>query len=120
VPVTFVGKSYDRHRIASRMALHKIASPALTAPHLDLYHIARREYGGQWPDCRLQTVERQLLGLRRADDLPGSEAPAAWLDWIRDGSGAVDRVLEHNRLDVLSLCALLGVLAGRDQTGTTG
>ncbi|MCA8976113.1 MAG: ribonuclease H-like domain-containing protein, partial [Planctomycetes bacterium] len=115
VPVTYVGKSFDRHRIAVRMALHKIRSPVLTAPHLDLYHIVRREHGGSWPDARLRTAEDRLLGLHREDDLPGSEAPAAFLSWIRDGSGPVDRVLEHNRLDVLSLAALLGVLAGRDK-----
>jgi uncharacterized protein YprB with RNaseH-like and TPR domain len=60
----------------------------------------------------LRTVERHQLGLDRHDDLPGSEAPAAFLDWIRDRSGPVDRVLEHNRLDVLSVAALLGLLAG--------
>lgn len=112
VLVTYVGKSFDRHRIATRMALHGIRSPALTARHLDLYHVVRREHGKEWPDARLRTAEQRLLGLHRRDDLPGSEAPAAWLDWIRDGSGPVDRVLEHNRLDVLSLCALLGALAG--------
>lgn len=117
--VTFVGKSFDRHRIATRMALHRIASPVLTMPHLDLYHVTRRVHGGHLPDTRLRTVEEHLLGLRREDDLPGSEAPAAFLAWIRDGSGPVDRVLEHNRLDVLSLCALLGVLAGGDQTDTS-
>jgi uncharacterized protein YprB with RNaseH-like and TPR domain len=113
VPVTFVGKSYDRHRIAARMAVHKIRSRVLTAPHLDLYHVVRRAHGKQLPDARLKTVEAHLLGLHRSDDLPGSEAPAAFLDWIRDRSGPVDRVLEHNRLDVLSLVALLGLLAGR-------
>jgi uncharacterized protein YprB with RNaseH-like and TPR domain len=112
VPVTFVGKSYDRHRIAARLALHKLQAPVLTARHLDLYHVVRRLFGKQWPDTRLATVERELLGVHRTDDLPGSEAPAAFLDWIRDGTGAVDRVLEHNRLDVLSLVALLGALAG--------
>lgn len=112
VPVTFVGKSYDRHRIAARMAVHKIRSPVLTAPHLDLYHVVRRSHGKQLPDARLKTVEAHLLGLHRDDDLPGSEAPAAFLDWIRDRTGPVDRVLEHNRLDVLSLVALLGLLAG--------
>lgn len=112
VQVTFVGKSYDRHRIAARMAVHKIRSSVLTAPHLDLYHLTRRAHGKQLPDSRLRTVEQHLLGLSREDDLPGSEAPAAFLDWIRDRSGPVDRVLEHNRLDVLSLVALLGLLAG--------
>ncbi len=112
VPVTFVGKSYDRHRIAARMAVHKIRSSVLTAPHLDLYHLVRRSHGKVLPDARLKTVEAHLLALHRTDDLPGSEAPAAFLDWIRDRTGPVDRVLEHNRLDVLSLVALLGVLAG--------
>jgi hypothetical protein len=111
VPVTFVGKSYDRHRIAARMAVHKVKTPVLTAAHLDLYHLVRREFGKRLPDARLRTVEAEVLGLRRHDDLPGSEAPAAFLDWIRDRTGPVDRVLEHNRLDVLSLVALLGVLA---------
>ncbi|MCK5942727.1 MAG: ribonuclease H-like domain-containing protein [Planctomycetes bacterium] len=110
VPVTFVGKSYDRHRIAARLAVHKITAPVLTDRHLDLYHVIRREFGKQWPDSRLRTSEEQLLGLFREHDLPGSEAPAAFLDWIRDGTGPVDRVLEHNRIDVLSLCALLGVV----------
>ena len=112
VPVTFVGKSYDRHRIAARLAVHKIRAPVLTPLHLDLYHVVRRRYGKEWPDTRLRTVEQRLLGLHRHDDLPGSEAPAAFLSWVRDRTGPVDRVLEHNRLDVLSLVALLGVLAG--------
>jgi len=110
VPVTFVGKSYDRHRIAARLAVHKIKAPVLTDRHLDLYHVIRRQFGQHWPDSRLRTAEERLLGLYRDDDLPGSEAPAAFLDWIRDGTGPVDRVLEHNRLDVLSLVALLGVV----------
>lgn len=113
VPVTFVGKSFDRHRIAARCAVHRIRAPILTEQHLDLYHVIRRAFGRQWPDTRLRTAEERLLGLRRDDDLPGSEAPAAFLEWIRDGTGPVDRVLEHNRLDVLSLVALLGALAPR-------
>jgi uncharacterized protein YprB with RNaseH-like and TPR domain len=112
VPVTFVGKSFDRHRIAARMAVHRIRTPILTAPHVDLYHAARRAFGRQLPDCRLRTVEEHCLGFTRTGDLPGSEAPLAFLQWLRDGTGAVDRVLEHNRLDVLSMVALLGHLAG--------
>jgi hypothetical protein len=112
VPVTFVGKSYDRHRIAARLAVHKVAADVLTAVHLDLYHVVRRLHRAEWPDTRLCTAEQRLLGVVREDDLPGSEAPAAFLSWIRDRTGPGDRVLEHNRLDVLSLVALLGVLAG--------
>lgn len=110
--VTFVGKSFDRHRLHTRMTLHRIPSRVLDPRHLDLYHLARRVWKAELPDCRLRTIEEHRLGLRRRDDLPGSEAPQAWLDWIRDGTGPVDRVLEHNRLDVLSLVGLLGVLGG--------
>jgi uncharacterized protein YprB with RNaseH-like and TPR domain len=113
VPVTYVGKSFDRHRIAARLALHKIRADVLTERHVDLYHVVRRGFARQWPDCRLRSAEERLLGLFRRDDLPGSEAPAAFLDWLRDRSGPVDRVLEHNRLDVMSLCALLCALAVR-------
>jgi uncharacterized protein YprB with RNaseH-like and TPR domain len=108
--VTFVGKSFDRHRLAARMTLHKIESPVLTDRHLDLYYMARRAWGKDLPDVRLRTVEEWKLGLRRVDDMPGAEAPYAFLSWVRDRTGRVDRVFEHNRLDVLSLVTLLGVL----------
>lgn len=109
--VTFVGKSFDRHRLAARMAVHRIAAEILTEAHLDLYHAARRLWKRELPDMRLRTVEELRLGVFRIDDLPGSEAPLAFLQWLRDRTGPVDRVLEHNRLDVLSLVTLLGLLS---------
>ena len=109
--VTFVGKSFDRHRLGARMALHRIESNILRTPHLDLYHLARRVWRHRLADTRLRTVEAAILGVDRPDDLPGAEAPAAWLRWIDDGCGPIDRVFEHNRLDVLSLVALLAALA---------
>ena len=63
-------------------------------PHLDLLHPVRRLFGKRWNDCRLLSVEEQLLGFRRVDDLPGSEAPAAWFDYMQPaiirGYGADD------------------------------
>lgn len=113
VLVTYVGKSFDRHRIASRLTLHDVAAPILTPRHLDLYYLSRRAWRDQLPDVRLQTVERERLGLRRSDDLPGSEAPQAFLDWVRDGTGEIARVFEHNRLDVLTLVTLMAALGTR-------
>ena len=105
--VTFVGKTFDRHRLAARMSIHRVDAPILDPLHLDLYYLARRLWKQELPDVRLRTVEEQRLGLFRDDDLPGREAPYAFLSWVRDRTGAVDRVLEHNRLDVLSLVTLL-------------
>lgn len=112
VPVSFVGKSFDRHRIAARLAVHGMQAPILTQRHLDLYYLARRAWRQELANHRLRTVEEQRLGVYRQDDLPGSEAPVAFMDWIRDGTGPVDRVLEHNRIDVLSLATLLARLGG--------
>jgi len=68
--------------------------------------------------CRLATIERQVLGVVREDDLPGSEAPRAWLDYLRGGSARnLRRVGEHNAQDLRSLAALLQYLAAAGERG---
>jgi uncharacterized protein len=104
--VSYNGKSFDLPLLRDRRRLQR--GPALPEPpHLDLLHPTRRLFRKTWPDCRLATAERRLLGLTRADDLPGSEAPRAWRDYLA-GAPADDlaRVLRHNLLDVLSLLVL--------------
>ena len=109
--VTFNGKSFDAPLLATRYRLAVSRDPFSTLRHLDLLHPARRAFARRLDDCRLGTLERSLLGLEREGDLPGHEAPRAWFDWLRRGeSVALARVLEHNRLDLLSLAALLPVL----------
>ena len=48
-------------------------------------------------------------------DLPGAEAPAAWLHYLRGGSAAnLRRVMQHNAQDLKSLAGILTYLAGMD------
>ena len=109
--VTFNGKSFDAPLLATRYRLAGRRAPFAALAHLDLLHPARRAFAGRLDDCRLGTLERNLLGLEREGDLPGHEAPRAWFDWLRRGeSVSLARVLDHNRLDLLSLAALLPVL----------
>jgi hypothetical protein len=109
--VTFNGRSFDAPLLATRCRLAAIDDPFAPLEHVDLLGATRRAYRGRWQNCRLATAEQQLLGYRRLDDLPGSEAPAAWFAWVRDGrDGALGRVLEHNRWDVVSLAALAVLL----------
>jgi uncharacterized protein YprB with RNaseH-like and TPR domain len=106
--VSYNGRSYDAPLLTTRFRLARRASPLPALAHLDLLHPVRRRYRGIWANCRLATVERELLGIVREDDLPGSEAPRAWRDYLRGGSARdLRRVAAHNRQDLVSLAALL-------------
>jgi uncharacterized protein YprB with RNaseH-like and TPR domain len=94
--------------LATRYRLARMANPLAGLAHVDLLYPTRRRYRGVYENCRLATIERQVLRVVREDDLPGSQAPAAWLDYLRGGgSGLLRRVLAHNHQDVVSLALLL-------------
>jgi uncharacterized protein YprB with RNaseH-like and TPR domain len=108
VLVSYNGKSYDAPLLNTRYRLARQPSPLPGLAHLDLLHPSRRRWRGVWENCRLATIERQVLGVVREDDLPGSEAPRAWLDYLRGGSARdLRRVGEHNAQDLRSLAGLL-------------
>jgi len=106
--VSYNGRSYDAPLLATRYRLTRLTNPLSGLAHLDLLHPVRRRYRGVWENCRLATVERQLLGIVREDDLPGSEAPRAWRDYLRGGSARdLRRVGQHNAQDLRSLAGVL-------------
>lgn len=105
---SYNGKSYDAPLLATRFRLARMHNPLAGLDHIDLLYPTRRRYKGRWDNCRLATIERQVLGVVREDDLPGSEAPAAWLSYLRGGSARnLRRVADHNRQDLASLGGLL-------------
>jgi uncharacterized protein YprB with RNaseH-like and TPR domain len=108
VLVSYNGKCYDAPLLATRYRLARQANPLAGLPHLDLLFPVRRRFRGVWENCRLATAERNWLGILREDDLPGSEAPRAWLDYLRGGDARdLRRVLAHNDQDLRTLGALL-------------
>lgn len=109
--VSFNGKSFDMPLLSGRLRLAGMEEPVAGLPHLDLLHSARRAFASRWSDCRLQTMERQLLGFQRRGDLLGAEVPAVWRDFLRRGDlGRLPAVVQHNRWDLMSLAALLPAL----------
>jgi len=105
---SYNGKCYDAPLLATRYRLARRAHPLTGLRHVDLLYPTRRRYRGVYENCRLATIERHVLQVIREDDLPGSEAPAAWLSYLRgDDAGLLRRVLAHNRQDVISLSKLL-------------
>ena len=106
--VSYNGKCYDAPLLATRYRLARQSNPLAGLAHVDLLYPTRRAYRGVYENCRLATIERQVLRIVREDDLPGSEAPAAWLSFLRGGSAQnLRRVLAHNHQDVVSLSRLL-------------
>lgn len=112
VLVSYNGKCYDSPLLATRYRLARQPNPLAGLGHIDLLHPVRRQWKHQWENCRLATAERQLLGVVREDDLPGAEAPAAWLTFLRGGSARnLRRVAEHNAQDLKSLAGVLVYMA---------
>ena len=113
--VSYNGRCYDAPLLATRYRLARQGTPLAGLEHLDLLFPTRRRYRGVWENCRLGTIERHALGIVREDDLPGSEAPGAWLQYLRGGdAGLLRRVLQHNYQDVVTLARLLMHLSAPD------
>jgi len=106
--VTYNGKSFDGPLLATRFRLAGLTNTLDDKLHLDLLYSVRRAFAPVWPDCRLATAEKRLLGFERKEDLPGAEAPAAWLAWLRRGDvDGLTAVFRHNSWDLMSLPTLL-------------
>jgi uncharacterized protein len=149
VLVTYNGRSFDVPLIETRYQLNRLRSPFGGLPHVDMLFPARRlwkrraprapgaaghpgfgaprvrTYGATAPDdppgsCSLTAIERDILGLHRQDDVPGWEIPSRYFGYARSGDASgLEAVFEHNRLDLLSLAAVAGLILemARDGAG---
>jgi len=112
--VTYNGKTFDVPVMETRWMFHRLRMPLESVRHFDMLHPARRLWrtrragaddgeGG----CGLGTLERVLCDVRRVGDVPGMEIPARYFQFLRTGdANPLEPVLEHNRLDLISLAAV--------------
>ena len=107
VLVSFNGKTFDLPYVRVRAVANAIPF-AVDARHLDLLQVSRRVWKGKVPNCRLQTLERCVCGRTRFGDIPGSEIPQAYHDFVRTADARVMvEVLRHNMLDLVTLADLM-------------
>lgn len=105
--VTFNGKSFDLPFLHNRAVANGFRMCEARA-HLDLLYEARRIYRGDVPNCKLQTLEYTICGRRRDDDIPGSEIPAAYHEFVRTGDARkIGVILMHNLYDLLTMADLM-------------
>lgn len=105
--VTFNGKLFDLPLVQSRLTLSGLKE--FTPPlHLDLLPCARTLWRNRLSSRSLSSLEKNILGVHRVDDLPGAQIPSVYFDYLREGNTALLRqVFEHNVLDILSMVTLL-------------
>jgi uncharacterized protein YprB with RNaseH-like and TPR domain len=105
--VTFNGKTFDVPLLETRYSLSRLKSPFNRLLHLDLLHPARYVWKLRLESCQLTRLEKEILGIARKGDVPGSEIPGIYFDYLRTGDArGLQPVFYHNALDILTLAAL--------------
>lgn len=107
--VTFNGKYYDLPLLETRFILSRLPSTIREMPNFDLLYPARKIWKGAYENCRLVTLESQLLGMERLDDIPSEWIPSLYFDYLQTRDGRrIHQVFYHNQMDILSMVALMG------------
>ena len=112
--VTYNGKTFDVPVMETRWLFHRLEMPLDGVRHFDMLHPARRLWRNRAADpidgdggCRLSTLESVLCDVRRVGDVPGLEIPGRYFQFLRTGNAVpLEAVLEHNRIDLISLAAV--------------
>ncbi|WP_203332807.1 ribonuclease H-like domain-containing protein [Planococcus beigongshangi] len=105
---SYNGKSFDWPQLASRWTMHRKDLPKLKPlRQIDLFHGTKRIWKNELARMKLSTIEEEKLGFKREGDVPGFLIPAIYLDAVKSGyPEALEKVLLHNELDILSLVSL--------------
>ena len=107
IHVTFNGKSFDVPFIKNRCRYNGIEGN-LDLPHLDLMYFAKNLWKDTLPNCQLQTIEREIFGIEREEDVPGQYIPGYYDAYLSQNNiGQVVPIIEHNAQDIISLASFL-------------
>jgi uncharacterized protein YprB with RNaseH-like and TPR domain len=107
--VTFNGRHYDIPLLETRFILSRLSSKIREMPNFDLLFPSRKIWKGAYENCRLITLESQLLGIERIGDIPSELIPSFYFEYLRTGNAmSIHRTFYHNEMDILTMVALLG------------
>ena len=105
---SFNGKNFDMPLIESRFTMNRMRGRWRDLDNLDLLYPARRAWKLRIGSCRLARIETEILGMPREDDLPGSEVPARYFEFLKTGNETLlEDIIEHNKQDIATLATLL-------------
>ncbi len=110
VIVSFNGKAFDIPYLRERFSFYGEPS-RVENTHYDVLHASRRRWKHEMPDCRLQTLESHLFGIRREKDVPSAMVPEFYDAYLCSGNpGPLVPIVEHNRQDLVTLAKVYGRL----------
>ena len=105
---TFNGKNFDMPLLEARFTMCRMRDRWRELEDLDLLYPARRVWKLRMGSCRLSRIEEIILGAPREGDLPGSEVPARFFQFLKTGDESLlEDIVTHNRQDIATLATLL-------------
>jgi len=105
--VSYNGRSFDWPMLSARAAYYGIPVNHSGWPHYDLLHFARHLWRDALPDFHATTVEREILGMVRSDDLPGSYVPMFYEHYSQENNvGPLAYIVDHNLMDVAGMARI--------------
>ena len=105
---TFNGRTFDMPLLEARFTMCRMRERWRALENLDLLPPARRAWKLRLGSCRLGNLEAEILGMPRQDDLPGSEVPARYFEFLKTGDESLlADIIAHNRQDIATLATLL-------------
>ncbi len=111
--IHFNGKTFDMPLLKSRFTMNRMADKYFDLHQLDLLHPAKRLWKLRLGSCRLCNLEKEILGIEREGDIPGSEVPERYFSYLKTGDfSLLEDIIDHNRQDIVTLMHLLLRLLG--------
>jgi len=106
--VTYNGKRFDLPLLESRYIISGINMIFRDSYHFDLLYPVRRLWKRRLENCALSTVERDILKIRRENDVPGFLIPEIYFRYLKTKDAReLGPLFDHNLQDILSLVALV-------------
>jgi uncharacterized protein YprB with RNaseH-like and TPR domain len=123
--VSYNGKSYDIPLLQTRLTINRMNFSPDRLAHLDLLFTSRRLWRRAMGSCRLTDVEHHVLGFRRENDIPGSEIPDLFFEFLKtENYDLIKPVCQHNAMDIVSMVSIAvkahQAFATRAEPRTTG
>lgn len=112
--VTYNGQAFDLKRLEERLRYYRL-NTKLTLLNFDLLHYTRKRFRNALPDCRLETLERHVLGFERPIELPGMMVQSFYDAYLEhENIGPLIPIIERNMEDLKTLSILLSKLCSED------